>query len=146
MSNKIDVETLLKKPYWLIDILPKKVPAEAAGQYFKVEHYFLDRLEKLSLKFSDMLLKLNCYMDLSVSHDGENWTLNPAPEDLAVHFRESIDSRSSLFILVEPCNAVLTFSGDEHWMTLYNSDGDLLSLIRELASSEGLFVWKPNML
>ena len=90
-----------------------------------------------------MLLKLNCYMDLSVSHDGENWTLNPAPEDLAVHFRESIDSRSSLFFLVEPGNAVLTFSGDEHWMTLYNSDGDLLSLISELASSEGLFVWKP---
>lgn len=145
MANTDSFESLLKKPYWLIDVLPKQVPAESTGQYFKVAHFFQDHLETLSRKFSDLLLKLNCYMDLAVSHDGEEWTLNPAPQDMAVHFLDSIASQSSLFILVEPGKAVFTFSGDEHWMTLYNPDGDLLALIRELASSEGLFVWKPAL-
>ena len=28
---------LLEGPYWIVDILPGQVPAEAAGQYFAVE-------------------------------------------------------------------------------------------------------------
>ena len=33
------IDSLLDKPYWLIDILPKQVPAGSAGQYFKVEGF-----------------------------------------------------------------------------------------------------------
>ena len=32
---------LLEGPYWIVDILPEQVPADAAGQYFAVERYFL---------------------------------------------------------------------------------------------------------
>ena len=28
---------LLEKPYWVVDILPKQVPKDSAGQYFKLE-------------------------------------------------------------------------------------------------------------
>ena len=31
------IETLLNKPYWVIDILPEQVPEDSAGQYFAIE-------------------------------------------------------------------------------------------------------------
>ena len=34
---------LLEGPYWIVDILPEQVSADAAGQYFAVERYFLQR-------------------------------------------------------------------------------------------------------
>ena len=46
------IETLLKKPYWLIDVLPKQVPAGSSGQYFVAERYFLSRLNEISRKFA----------------------------------------------------------------------------------------------
>lgn len=35
-----NIDDLLQKPYWIIDILPKQVPADSSGQYFAVEKYF----------------------------------------------------------------------------------------------------------
>ena len=37
----VDIEELLSKPYWIVDILPKQVPANSGGQYFTIEKYFL---------------------------------------------------------------------------------------------------------
>ena len=34
------IDDLLSKPYWIIDILPKQVPADNGGQYFKIEKYW----------------------------------------------------------------------------------------------------------
>ena len=70
-----NVFELLEKPYWVVDILPKQVPKDSAGQYFKVEQYFLKRRPALCEKFVSVLLKLNCYLDMEVSEDGESWTL-----------------------------------------------------------------------
>ena len=36
------IEEFLDKPYWVIDILPKQVPADDRGQYFRIEKYFLE--------------------------------------------------------------------------------------------------------
>ena len=94
------IESLLEKPYWLIDVLPKQVPAGSAGQYFKVERYFLSLLDEISGKFARILIRLNCYCDLQVSTDGETWILNESPEDLVRRFEESIASHSPLSILV----------------------------------------------
>ena len=70
------IESLLEKPYWLIDVLPKQVPAGSAGQYFKAERYLLSWLDEISWKFARILIRLNCYYDLQVSTDGETWILN----------------------------------------------------------------------
>ena len=40
--------------------------------------------------------------------------------------------------------ALITFSGDDHYMTLYNPDEKLLALAHHCASAEGLFVWGPE--
>ena len=138
------IENLLWKPYWLIDVLPKQVPAGSAGQYFKAERYFLSWLDEISWKFARILIRLNCYYDLQMSTDGERWILNASPGDLARCFEESAASHSPLSILIGSDEALVTFSGDDHYMTLYNPDAELLDLIRSLAGAEGLFVWNPE--
>ena len=129
------------RPYWIIDILPKQVPADSPGRYFTVEKYFLGHLDDLCRKFARVLIKLNCYRDLRVSTDHERWTGDFSPEDLETFFQESVDTHSPLFIQIHPSDALLTFTGDDHYLTLYAPDEDLLTLLRPLAASEGLFVW-----
>jgi hypothetical protein len=41
-------------------------------------------------------------------------------------------------------NALLTFSGSDTYMTVYNASDELLGLVRALASGEGLYVFKPE--
>ncbi len=144
MKDTDIIESLLEKPYWLIDILPKQVPAGSAGQYFKAERYFLSWLDEISWKFARVLIRLNCYHDLRVSIDGETWILNESPEVLVRRFEDSAASHSPLSVLVGSGDALITFSGDDHYMTLYNPDEELLEFVRQCAQAEGLFVWGPK--
>ena len=132
------------KPYWIIDILPKQVPADSPGRYFTVEKYFLAHLDDLCRKFARILLKLNCYRDLLVSTDEEQWTADFSPEDLQSYFQASVDNHSPLFFRIHPSDALLTFAGDDHYLTLYSPDEELLNLLHPLAASEGLFLWSPD--
>ncbi len=77
---------LLEGPYRIVDILPGQVPADAAGQYFAVERYFLqpERIVPLRRKYAELLLRLNCYHDMAVSFDAcASWETNPDPESFA---------------------------------------------------------------
>ena len=138
------IDSLLSKPYWLIDVLPKQVPAGSFGQYFKAERYFLSLLDEISRKFARVLIRLNCYYDLQMSTDGETWILNESPDDLARRFDESAASHSPLSVLTGSEDVLITFSGDDHYMTLYNPDEEILDLVRQCAGAEGLFVWGPK--
>ena len=60
----MSIEELLEQPYYIMDILPMQVPTDSGRQYFKVEQYYLNHVERLSCLFADVLLKLNCYYDL----------------------------------------------------------------------------------
>jgi hypothetical protein len=132
------------RPYWIIDILPKQVPADSPGRYFTVEKYFLAHLDELCRKFARVLIKLNCYRALRVSMDNEQWTEDFSPEDLETFFQDSVDTHTPLFIRILPSEALLAFTGDDHYLTLYAPDEDLLTLLRPLTASEGLFVWTPE--
>ena len=37
----MDIDELLNKPYWLIDFLPYRVPANSAGQFFTIEDFYM---------------------------------------------------------------------------------------------------------
>ena len=143
MERQDIIEAFLDKPYWIIDILPMQVPAEAAGQYFKIERYFLSQLDGISKRFASVLVKLNCYIDIQVGLE-EDWISNPDPGKLEQLFRNAVSLRSPLSIIIGSDDALITFSGDDHYMALYGPDPELLSLIRKLASGEGLFVWGPD--
>lgn len=143
----MDIDKLMEKPYWIVDILPKQVPANAEGQYFKIEQYYLKRMPHLCRKYVDMLLKLNCYFDLAVSNDGENWENNPEPKKLEQSVGACMSeepTESSLFIFLKSSEVLLVIGRDSTYMTMYNPTEEVLELIRQLATSEGFFVWQPN--
>ena len=125
------IEELLEKPYWIIDILPKRVPKDSPGHYFAVEDFFLKKqLLEIKKKHINVILKLNCYMDISIEDEK-----NPAPGQI----RDTMLERY-VYIMLE--DAMILSEVDDTHMTLFNSDEKLLNLITQVASSEGLFVWK----
>ena len=143
----MNIDDYLDKPYWIIDILPKRVPQEAGGQYFAVERYYLDRIALLREKYAQMLIKLNCYHDIAVSHDGENWKRNPDPEDMEQWIGaclSTVPTHPSLFVMVKQENTLMMANRESTHITVYNPTDGLIDLLRQLANSEGLFVWKGN--
>ena len=136
-EGKKTVEELLQCPYWIIDILPSQVPEDSPGQFFSVEEYFLqgDRIEEIKQKHIDLVLKLNCYRDISIS---DETVVNPLPKHIADEMKKRY-----LYIMVGE-SMILSEPDDTH-LTVFNPDSQLLELLRQLASGEGLFVWKPSV-
>ena len=133
---KKTIEERLQCPYWIVDILPSQVPEDSPGQYFAVEKYFLqgDRIEAIKQKHINLILKLNCYRDVAI--DDEN-VINPPPEHLADEMKKRV------LYLITGESMILSEPDDTH-LTVFNPDPQLLQLIRQIASGEGLFVWKPG--
>ena len=130
---KKTLEELLQSPYWIIDILPYRVPADSPGQFFAVEKYFLTQTD-VKQKHLELLLKLNCYRRISLYEEAVE---NPAPAYLA----EAIRKRE-LCILID--GAAIVSAPDDIYMTLYAPDARLLRLVETLAAAQGLFVWQPE--
>ncbi len=140
------IDDLLKKEYWVIDILPKQVLEDSGGQYFNIEKYYLNRNPLIGKMFVNIILKLNCYYDIGLSNDGNNWVINPLPDILANGIESCMSVKyegRSLFVLLKSENALFVIDNDCTYMTLYNPTSELLELVRLLVSSEGLFIWKP---
>ena len=137
-------ERLLEAPYWVIDFLPMKVPQESRGQFFAIEQHYLTgtRHERLCRQFADVLLKLNCYCDLLVSRDGGDEWLYPDPGMLEKWLTESLQN-GHLCVLIDNGEALITASGGDTNLTLYNPSPVLLELVRQLATAAGLFLWQP---
>ena len=126
------IEELLQTPYWIIDILPARVPEKSAGQYFAIEKYFLTRqLPAIKQTHINVILKLNCYMDVGI--DGET---NPPPDRIAAVMNER-------YVYIMTGDSMILSEPDGTYMTLFNPDADLLKMVEAIASAEGLFVWKP---
>ena len=127
------IEEALKATCWVIDILPKRVPRLSQGQYRAVEQYYLKE-PSVREKQVNLLLKLNCYYDLELQQENRQ-IHNTAPELLA-----GLVGREYLNILVK--KALIVIDHTDTYMTVFNADEELMALIRQLAESEGLFVWK----
>ena len=138
-------EDYLNKPYWVVDILPQQVPADSPGQYFTIEKYYLEhpQIDLIYRKFTNILLKLNCYYHIDISTDGDEWTANPAPHQLEAAFRELMANKQMLYFILRPAGVMITLSGDDTNMTVYNPSDEAIALIRSIAASEALFFWKP---
>ena len=138
------IEEYLNKPYWVIDILPKQVPADSRGQYFRIEKYFLEhpQIDVIYRKFTNILLKLNCYEDIDMSHDGDEWITNPDPHELEAALLKSMADRQMFYIILKSADVLITVNGDDTYMTVYNPTEEVLEIIGSLAGSEGLFIWR----
>ena len=139
-------ERLLSRPYWVIDFLPMQVPEQSNGQFFAVEKYYQEepQRERLCRQFADVLLKLNCYHDLLVNRNTSNiWVKNPEPEVLIAWLNEALQ-HGHLCVLIDEGDALITASGGDMNLTIYNPSPALLELVRTLASAAGLFLWNPQ--
>ena len=130
------IDQWLSMPCWIVDILPERVPAEGAGQFFAVEKFFLQD-SALRRKQLDLILKLNCYYDLTLISENEE-ARNPEPAVWAGRI-----GREYLNILAGG-QALITADHTDTYMTVYTADDQLLGRIGKLASAEGLFMWKGN--
>ena len=129
------IEELLNTPYWIIDILPKQVPAGSAGQYFAIEKYLREtQLSDIKKKHVNLILKLNCYKDISLDEDKE---INISPEKIA-------DAIYKRYVNIMVDDAMIVSEPEDTYLTIYNPDEDLITLMKELASGEGMFVWKND--
>ncbi len=148
MKRTVDqqvIEKLLEADYWVIDILPRQVAANSAGQYPQVDSYFRQpsQLKKIRESFAQILLKLNCYHDLLVCEgESENWEKNVSPEELA-KMLVSPEGNVCLNILVEGQNTLITFDSTDTCMAVYNPSSALRTLLQKLVTSQGLFFWQP---
>ena len=132
---KKTIDELLETTYWIIDILPMQVRKGSPGQYFAIERYLMEgpRRSAIRQKHISMILKLNCYRDISLN---EEQTADPVPERIAEEMREK-----HVCIMVD--DAMFVSDPDDTYMTLYHPDAELLELVRILAEGEGLYVWQP---
>ena len=136
---------LLEGPYWIVDILPEQVSADAAGQYFAVERYFLQqpRIVSLRRRFAELLLRLNCYFDMAVSFDScMSWETNPDPEAF-VERVAGLSGNDFLRAVFPQQNAMIDYDRSDTYLTVYDPDAALLDKVRALAAGTGLFVWSP---
>ena len=129
------IDELVQRPYWVIDILPERVPEDSPGQFFVIEKYFLGKnhMSAIKQKHINLVLKLNCYRRIAIDYEKE-W--NPSPVRIAEEMRSKY-----LYLMMDDA-MILSEPVDTH-MTVFDPDEELLDLIRALASSEGLFVWQP---
>lgn len=126
------IDELLNTPYWIVDVLPAQVPKDSPGQYFRIEEFLLrEQLAEIKKKHLNMILKLNCYMDITVEG-----TPNPSPKQI-----KAIMDEKYVYIMVG--EAMILSEPDDTHLTVFNPDDQLLELIKTLAAGEGLFVWKP---
>ncbi len=143
------IEDYFEQPCWVIDPLPRQVPADSRGKYFAVEQYLLrgPHREALAHRVVRFLLKLYCYQPLRLFWPDTEQTLEaPSPEELADRVFTCLTGRrpAALLVLLPEAEALLTMDEDDLNLTLYHPSAELLELIRPLAMSEGLFLWQPR--
>ncbi len=127
------IEELLNQPYWIIDILPYQVPKDSPGQYFAVDSYIREKqLSEIKERHINLILKLNCYMDITVDEE-----LNPAPQKTA----EIMKNR---YVYIMAGDGMILSEPDDTHMTLFGPDEKLLKLVKLLAAGEGLYVWNEG--
>ena len=143
------IDYLLETPCHLIDIYPIQVPENSPGSYFRINDWILDNeYEELAGKYFHILLKLNCYHDLTIYHE-DHIIKNPAPDILRKRVRKCFAAkqrkRGYMNVFVDTDRAMLVLNGDDPWAAVYNADENLQALLRMLADSEGMFFRKAPL-
>lgn len=144
----MEVDELLEKPFWIVDILPEQVAKNSAGQYFAIEQYYLSepKNSELRTKYANLVLKLNCYYDIvrldDFAQDYECGELNPDPDKLVGCFVGE-SAKNSVSIIIKNENTMVVSNKDDTYLTVYNPVEHVLDLISRLAVAEGLYVWRP---
>ena len=63
--------------------------------------------------------------------------INPSPDHIA-------DEMKKRYLYIMTGESMILSEPDDTHLTVFNPDSELLELIGQIASGEGLFVWKPT--
>lgn len=146
-NEKLDPvrEALLEKPYRIIDVLPARTPERFAAAYSALEkHCFRDPADMPYARFLNLIVKLGCYCDIAACRaDDEKWFSSPEPGYLSEALSELAETRrGGLHLLIDGGKLLMTLDAGDLYMTVYGSCPRVMRRIKQLARSEGLFVWK----
>ncbi|MBO5517733.1 MAG: hypothetical protein J6A42_06620 [Firmicutes bacterium] len=145
MFTKYDriIEHLIDGPYWVADILPKRVPAGKPDRYFDVERYFLqpERIREIYRNYAEVFIRLNCYYSMAVSFDcGESWEVDPDPSEFVRNVLEASDT-AQLRVLFPEQRAMIDLDFGYTDLAVYDPDSNILDLLRPMLLAEGFFLW-----
>ena len=132
-----EIENLLETASWIIDVLPRRVSKARANQYACLEKVLLHS-DELVKKHYYIILKLNCYYELKLMDcDGkELGDLNS--ENLLEYV-----GRKPVYLHF--ANSLIAMDPDDMHMVLYNPSNAVLSMVKKIAASEGMFLWKSGL-
>jgi hypothetical protein len=141
-------EELLRKPYRIIDILPEQTPARFAAAYSALEkHCFRDpKADMPYARFLNLLVKLGCFCDIAACRaDNDEWIGAPEPKYLSEALSGLAETcRGGMHFLMDGGKLLITLDAGDLYMTVYGSCPRIMRRIKQLARSEGLFVWKKH--
>lgn len=150
-NEKLDAlrEALLREQYSIIDILPARTPERFAAAYSALEtHCFRDpEADMPYTRFLNLIVKLGCYCDIAVCRpDEEEWAFLPEPKYLSDALRElAVTRRGGLHFIIDGGKLLVTLDAGDLYMTVYGRSPRIMRRIKQLARSEGLFVWKKHL-
>lgn len=142
MMNRMEkIDQLINMPYYMIDLLPKRVQKKNREQFLAIEEYFHKekQLKKYCGKIVSVLLKLNCYYNFEVG-SGNKWKKNPKPEKLEKTVQKCIMGKKDyIHIFVGSRETLVFINGDDLYLSIYNPDKKMQKMLNRLAKAEGLF-------
>ena len=146
-NEKLDSvrEALLNRRYRIIDVLPGRTPESFAAAYSALEKYsFRDpEADMPYARFLNLIVKLSCFCNIAVSRpEGGAWVRSPEPEYLSKTLSELAETRRGGLHILADGKLLITLDAGDLYMTVYGSCPRLMRRIRQLARSEGLFIWK----
>ena len=139
------VEELLKEECYVIDFLPKKVSEEYIDKFLEVEEYFLqgNEWENIKESFIRILLKLQCYC--SFQFYNEKWYEKLSVNELADMLKQVFSSTNGYANMLSiESKMLICIEGSTLNLSIYNTTGDMLDLLSELATAERLYIRKSE--
>ena len=141
MNRMEKIDQLINMPYYMIDLLPRRVQKKNREQFLAVEEYFRKekQLKKFCGKVISILLKLNSYYNIEVGF-GNEWKKNPKPEKLEKTVQKCIMGRKDyIHIFAGSRDTLIFINGDDLYLSIYNPDKKMQKMLNRLAKAEGLF-------
>ena len=136
LTSNEKIENMLKTTCWIIDVLPNRVDKAGASQYLDLEKKLLHS-EELVKKHCNILLKLNCYYKFNML-DYEGRELGEADLKLLTEYV----GHKPVYLLFE--DSLISVDPDDMHMSLYNPSYTVLTKVKQIAESEGMFLWKSG--
>lgn len=140
----IMVEQTLEDEYWLIDIFPSQIPENEAESYYSVEREYLSgkKLRELYQKYADIMKLLNDRYDSALYCSSEDkWTYSPDAEKIesAVF---GCTRGGCVDLLLPKQRTLLTLNARDLYLTVYDPDEELLSVLQNAVEEKGLYLWQ----